>query len=160
MLTWLWAMTGCASIAGPCDRSTLSDAMSAGASLDAELRPEFAVAALSEACPSLFDGAGMAAAPPEYRRMTEMQWIAEHADAWIAACPAGTGVLAEAIAAAPPDAARLVVERCELGRLGFTAADLQRDGFPLLAVVLRHRLTEAGAPSTETTQLTKWLAGR
>lgn len=162
-MVWLLALAGCGAMAGPCDRSRMTEVAAMASSIDASIRPNFAAAALAEVCPGVPLTAGLdalGASPPEYRRMTEMQWLSEHPDAWLAACPAGPGVLAEALSAAPADGARLIAERCELSQLGFVAADLQGDGYPLLAVVLRKALREAGAPSVETTRLTKVLAGR
>ncbi|MEQ1569603.1 MAG: hypothetical protein ABMA64_28460 [Myxococcota bacterium] len=160
----LWSAIGCAVAAGPCDGSAFDEVVWAAAKVDAQTRPALVGQGLSEACnlPEPLEKGLMdvGALPPEMRAMSEMSLLADHPELWVAACPAGPGVLAEAISLRSSDRGRFLFEKCDLGRLGFTADGLARaNGSVLLAIVTAQALLGGGAPAAETGLLCRALAG-
>jgi hypothetical protein len=114
----LVALPGCAvGPAGPCDARGLEKVYDALAAVNREHRAALSAMGISEACtlaPAVKTALeSVAMAPPEYRGMLALKGIADAGTAFEVACPGGTGMLAGAMALAPAERARLIVETCE-----------------------------------------------
>lgn len=110
-----------AALAAPaCHPGAVADGAGALAQVSVDMQPVLAAAAIAEACrlPTRIEEAlaNYGSVSPDQARLVDAR-AAEEIGLWVAACPAGPGVLAKAMSLRPPDARASVYEGCALDRL-------------------------------------------
>ena len=142
---WLVSLAACSS--GPC--SDLGAVATGIGQVEARLRIQLAAVGVAEEC-ALPDPVEeklrmVGNLAPNQIGVADLAVAAELPELWTAACPAGTGVLAEAMKLSPADRRKRVYEACGLQGKGISEAYVTGNGLLVLPVLVHHLLAEENA---------------
>ena len=159
---WMWTVA----LAGTCSSADLAKGVEAFPFVDQEQLPELAAVAAVQACklpkPAAEALEQVAMVGPEHRGLLDLSLAAHAVTLWIAACPAGPGVLAEMGALARSEQRAHLWSACGLTEArGFTEAEWLAAPGPLLVapLLVPAFLKDHGANATTVRAYARALAG-